>query len=653
LATHSVLKDHQTLRRRAAEVILRVAEIADEDGGTVTHQQQTLDRSHYLRQLAAKLDNNVFVLAVVGEFSRGKSSLINALLDRPGLLPTSIEPTTAAVTVLSYAPELRVAVTFKDGTTRDNLNLDDLAHYAVGHDLDGRQRRAEAARRAGGESWVSTMTETAIDLDVEPRPQPAAVQMIHVGVPSVFLRDGICLVDTPGIGSINPDHGEATRAFIDKADAILFLVNTDPVISQSECNFLAFLRDYVSRFLFVVTKIDRFSPRERQQSVAYTARTIEQHAGVARPRIYPISAKLALLGRAEPDDAKYTASGFPEFLNGLQRFLVEARGQEFLNKHVGLALGEVQQLLNATLVELQGLRMSLEELPGSIDAARHALRRADDKRREILASLTNRMRRIDGAMEAFSPSAKVRLELMLAGEIERLVDGYDWEQLQRVSETIPVFIRDLLSTRLGGDFARAAEQLVAMRNDILDACRQHLGEVSAGLQLRFEGLRLPQQLTVSLDFDANELTRRLQRIGTLTIGSTLALTIAGIVTVGPLGVLVILGGLIARHTMSSALRSDVKRRLKVSVPPALDRLLTELFQKVREDITRAAEQFRQEVEELLQGATSGIDQTLARLEQMRPASEDESGARQHRLRVRLAELEELQRELEAMTEPDW
>jgi hypothetical protein len=297
--------------------------------------------------------------------------------------------------------------------------------------------------------------------------------------------------------------------------------------------------------------------------------------------------------------------------------------------------------------------MSLEELPGSIDATRAALRHADVKRQDIMAALGNRLRRIDTAMEAFSATTKVRLELQLAGDIERLLDGYDWDQLQHVSETIPVFVRDMLSTRLGGDFARVAEQLVAMRNDILDACRKHMGEVSAGLQLRFEGLRLPQEMTVSLDFDPEELKRRLERIGTVTIGSTLALTIAGAIAFWPLGALFILGGLVARHTMSSALRSDVKRKLKVSVGPALDRLLTDLFRKVRADVTQTAEQFRQEVEEFLQGATAGIDQTLARLEQMRPASEDESGARQHRLRVRLAELEELQRELEALTEPDW
>src|SRR5262249_36203909 len=199
----------------------------------------------------------------------------------------------------------------------------------------------------------------------------------------------------------------------------------------------------------------------------------------------------------------------------------------------------------------------------------------------------------------------------------------------------------------------AAEQLVAMRNDILDACRQHLGEVSAGLRLRFEGLRLPDEMTVTLDFDANALKNRLQRIGTVTVGSTVALTIASLIAWAPLGAVVVLGGLLAGQTMASAVRSDVKRRLKASVAPALDRLLNELFRKVRDDITRTAEQFRQDVEEFLQGATAGIDETLGRLEQMRATWGEEGGARQHRLRVRLAELEELQRELEALTEPEW
>jgi GTP-binding protein EngB required for normal cell division len=406
LPTPSVLKDHQTLRRRAAEVTLRVAEIADEDGGTVTHQQQTLPRGQYLRQLAAKLENDVFVLAVVGEFSRGKSSLINALLDHPGLLPTSLEPTTASITVLTYAPDLHVSVTFKDGSRRDGLAPEDLATYAVGYDLDGRAAALAMAGRAAAciDSWQDGLTETRIEVDLDSaRPATPPVDAVHVGAPSPFLRDGICLVDTPGIGSVNPEHGEATRRFIDRADAVLFLVNTDPVISQSERHFLNFLRDYVSRFVFVVTKIDRFSPRERQQSVAYTARTIEQYAGLARPPIFPISAKLAVLGRSEPDEVKYAASGFPAFLGGLHRFLVESRGQDFLNKHAGLTLGEVRHLISTTLIELQGTTAGIDPTLARLEQTRPAPNGESGARRHRLrvrlAELEELLRELEALTE--------------------------------------------------------------------------------------------------------------------------------------------------------------------------------------------------------------------------------------------------------------
>jgi GTP-binding protein EngB required for normal cell division len=660
LASHSVLQDHQSLRKRAASAIHRLAEVADEDGGSVTHQKRTLPRGQLLREVGEKLEKNVFVLAVVGEFSRGKSSLINALLDRPNLLPTAIEPSTAAITVLSYAPDLRVSVTFKDGTVKDDVRLEDLPRYAVGRDLDGRQRVEELRRLAadmGPSRWPNGLSQADLNLDLDlgaaAPPTGPAVETIQIGLPSSFLRDGICLVDTPGIGSVNPQHGEATRNFIHRADAVLFLVNTDPVISQSECNFLAFLKDYVKRFLFVVTKIDRFSPRERQQSVAYTARTIEEHAGLSRPPIYPVSARLAVLGRAEPDEMKYRASGFPEFLSGLHTFLVNARGKEFLTRQVNVALTQLQELTNAALMELQGLKMSLEDLPANIASTRLALRQAEVQRRQVLTAMEQRLRRIDAAMEGFSGPAKVRLELYLAAEVERLVDGYDWQQLQRVSETIPIFIRDLLAGNLGPEFAAVAGQMASLRDDVLELCRGHVGAVSAQLGARFEGLRLPEQMPVALDFDPQELSTRLQRIGTYTIGYTLALTVAGIVAVGPLGALVILGGLIARQTMTSSLRNDVKRRLKLSLGPALNRLLADLFHNVREEVSRSVTQFREEVEEYLHGTTAGIDETLSRLEQMRPTSEAESSERQHLLRVRLTELEQLHGELSSLTEPEW
>ncbi len=658
VTTTSVLQDHRGLRQRAATALLRLAELADEDGGTVTHQKRTVARGDLLRNTADKLANNAFVLAVVGEFSRGKSSLVNALLDQADLLPTALEPSTAAVTVISYAPEQRISVTFKDGTTREGLTPEELAAFASGQDLDGRQKRLQLLRRAAAfDTRVAANGLSLADVDLDPEAVPeekgAAVHTVNVGLPAPFLRDGICLVDTPGIGSVNPEHGEATREHIHKADAVLFLVNTDPVISHGECDFLAFLKDYVQRFLFVVTKTDRFSPRERLKSVAYTRRTIEQFAGIPLPPIYPVSARLAQLGRSEPDEIKYKASGFPEFLDGLHAFLINARGKDFLGRNVRLALAQVQDLMNGVLLELQGLKMRLEDLPASIEETRLALAQGEVKRRQILQALEQRLRRVDAAMEAFSPTALVRLELHLAAEIERLVDGYDWDQLQRVAGTIPVFIRDLMATRLGPEFAAVAKQLVATREDILSACTDYFGEIGARLSARFTGLRLPERLTVSLDFDPDDLANRLQRIGTYTIGTTLALTVASVIAVGPVGALVVFGGLVARHTMTSSLRNDVKRRLKMSLTPAISKLLSDLFKNVRAEVDRSVTHFRQEVEDYLHGATSGIETKLTEMRRASPVPQDESSERQHCLHVRLAELDQIHAELSTMLEPEW
>ncbi len=645
-----VLHDHQELRKRAAALVLRLSEMADEDGGSVTHQNRTLPRGTFLREIADKLETNTFVLAVVGEFSRGKSSLINALLDRSTLLPTAIEPSTATITVISYARELSVSVTFQDGTRRDGVDIADLGRYVIGHDLDGRKLRAEIGRSAGEGPWEQHFNgpqKGGVATVAEP-----LVQSIHIGLPAPFLRDGITLVDTPGIGSVNPEHGEATRNYIHKADAVLFLVNTDPVISESECTFLAFLKDYVQRFLFVVTKIDRFSPREREESVAYTSRTIEEYAGLPRPPIYPVSSRLATLGRSQADAEKYKASGFPKFLEGLHAFLINARGKEFLSRHVNLALAQVMNLTNAARMELQGLD-GLDELPSRIEGTRQALDLAAHKRSQIVLALEQRLRRIDGAMESFSPTARLRLEMYLTSEMERLVDGYNWEQLQRVSEALPVLMRDMIARKLGPQFQVLASQLTAARDDIVAACREHVGTINERLHLHFEGLVLPTDLNVALDFNPEDLSTRLNRINTFTIGYTLAVTVAGMVALGPLGTLVILGGLIARQTMASALRHEVKAKLKASLAPAVSKLLGSLFSNVRQEVEGNIKQFRQEVLNFLDGATGNIDRTLSRLEELRPTSEAESNSRRHHLRVRLAELEDMQNELFGLAEPDW
>jgi GTP-binding protein EngB required for normal cell division len=644
------LHDHQALRRQAASAIRRLARLAEEDGSTVVRRRRALPRARLLRRLAQKLERNAFVLAVVGEFSRGKSSLINALLGRPGLLPTAIEPSTAAVTALSYGRAPRMVVTFEDGTTREEPGTEDIARYAVGQDLDGRAARAEAARAAR-----AALTENIPPGDLAP---PAAapatpVRLIDVWLPSPLLRDGVCLVDTPGIGSVNPRHGEATRRFIDRADAVLFLVNTDPVISQSECDFLAFLKDYVGRFLFVVTKTDRFSPRERQQSVAYTARVIERHAGLASPPVFPVSAALALKARAEDDAAKWEASGFPAFLRGLEAFLVRARGAEFLSRQVNVALAHLQDLKNAALLELEGLESGLSRQREQVAALRYAVRYMAAGRERILEEFRVELGHVTDALKKFGPGARRRLIRELEQEIDRQVEGATWAQLQRASETIPLALREFLRGRLHQEFEAVGRGLATLQDRVLALCRARVGKLDGRLAEQLRGLSLSYRTQFEFDFDTGSFSERLWRLGTLTIGSTAVLALGGVLAFGGIGALVILGGLLAQQVLASRVRRQVNAQLKATLTPVAHRLVDELFRTVQDEVRQRVRRFRREVEGFLDEVTSNMQGLLARLEGGESGPAGAGQGRRGPLRTRLAELERLEAELALLVAPAW
>jgi hypothetical protein len=88
-----------------------------------------------------RLQENRFTLAVVGEFIRGKTTLVNALLGRD-LLPTDILPSSAVLNRVIYGPDLSATVTFEDGREKtiaiDRLGCDLAAEAATGCPPPGR-----------------------------------------------------------------------------------------------------------------------------------------------------------------------------------------------------------------------------------------------------------------------------------------------------------------------------------------------------------------------------------------------------------------------------------------------------------------------------------------------------------------------------------
>lgn len=186
-----------------------------------------LDRDDLEARLAAigqRAGRTDTVVCVVGEFKKGKSALVNALLGSP-VCPVDDDLATAAVTVVRY------------GETPS----------AMVHRRQDGEQVLEAIEPGDVPAWAQ---------EVVGRDRRQDVDLVEVRGPHPLLEDGLTVVDTPGVGGLNAGHAAATLAFLPSADALVFVTDASAELSGPEIEFLASARGAGPPILVAVTKID-------------------------------------------------------------------------------------------------------------------------------------------------------------------------------------------------------------------------------------------------------------------------------------------------------------------------------------------------------------------------------------------------------------
>lgn len=201
---------------------------------------------------AADLDQPLLV-TVMGEFSSGKSTFVNAFIGAD-VAPTGITPTTATINVVRYGRERGGRVVGADGTTLE-LGWDALMAHL-------RALTAEDAR---------------------------AIDRVEILVPLPQLEK-IHIVDTPGLNSIQPEHEATARGFIARADAIVWVFTASQGGKASEKRALRSIRDEGKRVLGVLNKADQLSPEDTDDVVRF----ITAELGDLVETVVPFSARRAL-----------------------------------------------------------------------------------------------------------------------------------------------------------------------------------------------------------------------------------------------------------------------------------------------------------------------------------------------------------------------
>ncbi|HMN70329.1 MAG TPA: dynamin family protein [Rhodoblastus sp.] len=293
-------------------------------------QRALLDR---LEALRARLDQGLLRVAALGQFKRGKSTLLNALLGS-ALLPTGVTPVTAIPTFIRAGETTRGVIRFDGGRAPLVVETDALPAALERH----------------------------VSEDMNPNNR-LGVASVSIETPSSFLGRGVVLIDTPGIGSTHLHNTQAAEAALAECDAALFVLSADPPITEAEARYLDKIYPLVSTILFVLNKIDLLDGDERSKAETFLARTLDDHhPSTPRPVVFSLSARRALAAKRAGDSVALEGSGLPR----LERALVDdlmRRKHDIIEQTGRLRLlALVDQLRFQTELEHAALRTPLEEL---------------------------------------------------------------------------------------------------------------------------------------------------------------------------------------------------------------------------------------------------------------------------------------------------
>jgi len=416
-------------------------------GPDCTHWADELD------DLRARAESGRYFLAILGQFKRGKSTLLNALLGEE-ILPTSVVPVTAIPTYVRYGANRGADVRFGDGRVEHREGApDDLVVYLA--------------------QYVSEEENPGNEKDV------VGVDVIH---PAQILADGIVLIDTPGIGSVFQHNTQATLNFLPLCDGALFVLSPDPPITEVELGFLREVRGRIDTIFFVLNKIDYLEGRDRDKSIAFLKDVLKKELESREPIIFTVSARLGLAAGRGGDEQARLASGVGSLSNRLAEFARKEKTEQ-LRRAV---LAKTRRILTQVRLQIQvrqrAVEMPIEELEQRLALFRETVERAERERQVSHDVLAGDLNRLTVEMERLTHELHARAMAELLSDLKQALDeGQDEEAVrQTLSRAIPALFEHEFGAFSGVLSERSAEVLAPAQeraDALIEGVRQGAAEV--------------------------------------------------------------------------------------------------------------------------------------------------------------------------------
>lgn len=454
------------------------------------------EKTSSLIDLASSVQNGKFSIVVVGQFSAGKSTFLNALMGEK-YLPSFTTETTATINFLRSVNESPtkkplIKVNYKDGKVEScaEVTLENI------------------------EKFVST---NGVDVAKN-------ILSVEVFLDSKYLNDGVSLVDSPGLNGVLEGHEQITNDQIDRSHAAIFMFNAKQPGSKSDFEKLNMLLRKCNSVLIVLNQKDLV--KEYEQSIEDVVRNLKENYAKyfntdQLPEIFPISSYQALVARskrkldyngktdfsADQKQDLLDSSGIEAFETRLIKYLTQGEKAQkellspvekvhaFLTETEASIANDIEQLSNT--VDADEVRLQISQLKDELETLSVKL---NSTRTDIRNKVTDILR--DAEMEIKASAADTK-----ASCLNQITDAEDLEELEANARiyTNRVYNKYIqIWEDVSAKVDRRYRELIADEyNEYASAIEERMREKQGGKSIEFSKINLDGSV-FEIDIDIDE-----------------------------------------------------------------------------------------------------------------------------------------------------
>ena len=433
----------------------------------------SLEMSEFQKKLVALeklVQSDTFKVLVLGEFKRGKSTFINAMLGDE-ILPAYARPCTAIINEVKWGESKRALL------------------YPA--------KTGAALQQEPLEVPVEQLEDYVVIKDDVREIASSQYDKVELFWPLPLCRSGVEIIDSPGLNE-HDIRQKVTMDYLSSVDAVLFVLSCEALAARSELDVIENILKPTGHedIFFICNRFNMIRSKEKEDIRKYGLSKLACHTNKGEEHVFFISALDGLEGRIDRDDERVSKSGIVEVEQALENFLSREKGKVKILRPAR----ELQMTMSAarrTMPKREAmLKEDLNTLEERVEAAKAPLRRLEIERSQIIDSINNTRRTTRAEVKAAATSFYRDLPQLIPDwvadyDAENTVNFISTEgtvaQAEKLAEEVSAYLSTKVEKELA-DWQKNTLQPLVM--SIVDSLIQKLDEKTSAFVEKVDNLML-------------------------------------------------------------------------------------------------------------------------------------------------------------------